>query len=139
MKRNLLLSAIIILSFSVFLSGCLVAETPTDKTIVINDQIQTYDVIARTDCNKAVWTINETSRTDTSGEKGKISYHLDYNDFQTGEYTLKVEDCDQQMEWKITVFHEKLNDSNNTYAGYGGYSSWEEMNRVANEKNKEKK
>ncbi len=139
MKRKLFIGTII-LSIVLLFSGCIDSDVPTDKPIVLSKDNPTFNVTIKSDNTKVTWTFDGTARTDDlRGDINTANYLLEYKNIPVGNHVLRVEDSDGNLEWQVQVIGTQEEQvGNGIQTSDGHYPTWEEQNRIANQKKKNK-
>ena len=127
MRNKSLLIVALLISSSLFLSGCLKSDISTDEIIILNSQTPIFEVPVESDHSLVEWYLDgKLAREDDVDENQMAYYLLDRDDFQVGSYVLKAEDIGSTLEWEFTVHHDVLSDE--------ALETNEESSSVANER-----
>ncbi|MCK5084691.1 MAG: hypothetical protein KAQ64_03485 [Candidatus Pacebacteria bacterium] len=107
MRNKSLLIVALLISSSLFLSGCIRSDISTDEMIILNSQTPTFEVPVVADGSSVEWYLDgKLAREDDVDENQMAYYLLDRDDFQVGRYVLKAKDIDSSLEWEFTVHHD---------------------------------
>ena len=106
-----MLLVVALLISPLLLSGCLKSDVSTDERIILNAQTPTFSVPAESDYPSVEWYLDgEFEREDDPGEDKRVYYLLDRDNFQEGNYILRAQDKDSNLEWEFRVYHDVVSD-----------------------------